>query len=81
MPGGNYLEGTGPRTRWDWKASTRLHKLALSRAQWRQQSGFEMCLAPSTCCLSVASLLRSESCVASLRPCCIPVAQRVVWPS
>ena len=20
-PGGNYLEGTGPRTRWDWKAS------------------------------------------------------------
>ena len=20
-PGGNYLEGTGPRTRWDWKAT------------------------------------------------------------
>ena len=21
MPGGNYLEGTGPHTRWDWRAS------------------------------------------------------------
>jgi alpha-N-arabinofuranosidase len=21
MPGGNYLEGTGPRTRWDWTKS------------------------------------------------------------